>query len=378
MNIPFLDTVVPYAMTPSHPEDEAYPWFAKMADLGTLIARQIALHYDATVIPFGLLQEPFYHITYPRYTLMAGIGNVIAHEISHHFDNAGIQYGPEGKGSELLSKDNDEMITYTLMEDCYSNLFTYSRNWTLPDERVVGLKLNPELSMNERIADQIALQLALEAYRDTNFGMTENVLPWLDMDKKQLYFLSLAQGLGRANIPTFMWRENVKQFREKNTLSTLDQDSNLELPFIVSLVYCDNSALDHMSTEVGNRHLQIEDVMVVNLSFLDRNHYFFIQVNPLIVLTWLSWLRSRPIASQNNLEAPDSEIRTSGPVRKCTHISVEGEWKIIPGETTLDAPDRDRTPIFPSSSTGCKRRWPAGRGLKTPALRRHLRVRLAH
>nr|CAD7571523.1 unnamed protein product [Timema californicum] len=193
MNIPFLDTVVPYAMTPSHPEDEAYPWFAKMADLGTLIARQISLHYDATAIPFGLLQEPFYHITYPRYTLMAGIGNVIAHEISHHFDNAGIQYGPEGKGSELLSKDNDEMTTYTLMEDCYSNLFTYSRNWTLPDERVVGLKLNPELSMNERIADQIALQLALEAYRDTNFGMTENVLPWLDMDKKQLYFLSLAQ-----------------------------------------------------------------------------------------------------------------------------------------------------------------------------------------
>ncbi|CAG2058468.1 unnamed protein product [Timema podura] len=193
MNIPFLDTVVPYAMTPSHPEDEAYPWFAKMADLGTLIARQIALHYDATAIPFGLLQEPFYHITYPRYTLMAGIGNVIAHEISHHFDNAGIQYGPEGKGSELLSKDNDEMITYTLMEDCYSNLFTYSRNWTLPDERVVGLKLNPELSMNERIADQMALQLALEAYRDTNFGLTENVLPWLDMDKKQLYFLSLAQ-----------------------------------------------------------------------------------------------------------------------------------------------------------------------------------------
>nr|CAD7445560.1 unnamed protein product [Timema bartmani] len=193
MNIPFLDTVVPYAMTPSHPEDEAYPWFAKMADLGTLIARQIALHYDATAIPFGLLQEPFYHITYPRYTLMAGIGNVIAHEISHHFDNAGIQYGPEGKGSELLSKDNDEMTTYTLMEDCYSNLFTYSRNWTLPDERVVGLKLNPELSMNERIADQMALQLALEAYRDTNFGMTENVLPWLDMDKKQLYFLSLAQ-----------------------------------------------------------------------------------------------------------------------------------------------------------------------------------------
>nr|CAD7428508.1 unnamed protein product [Timema monikensis] len=193
MNIPFLDTVVPYAMTPSHPEDEAYPWFAKMADLGTLIARQISLHYDATAIPFGLLQEPFYHITYPRYTLMAGIGNVIAHEISHHFDNAGIQYGPEGKGSELLSKDNDEMTTYTLMEDCYSNQFTYSRNWTLPDERVVGLKLNPELSMNERIADQIALQLALEAYRDTNFGMTENVLPWLDMDKKQLYFLSLAQ-----------------------------------------------------------------------------------------------------------------------------------------------------------------------------------------
>nr|CAD7414367.1 unnamed protein product [Timema poppensis] len=35
----------------------------------------------------------------------------------------------------------------------------------------------------------------------------------------------------------------------KITLSTFDRDSNLELPVIGSLVYCDSSALDHAATE---------------------------------------------------------------------------------------------------------------------------------
>ncbi|CAG2053764.1 unnamed protein product [Timema podura] len=37
----------------------------------------------------------------------------------------------------------------------------------------------------------------------------------------------------------------------KTTLSTLDRDSNLYLPVISSLVYCESSGLDHAATEVG-------------------------------------------------------------------------------------------------------------------------------
>nr|CAD7573354.1 unnamed protein product [Timema californicum] len=105
----------------------------------------------------------------------------------------------------------------------------------------------------------------------------------------------------KGNVPAFMWRESGKQFRknpqyaqprsnsylpvfgsliycEKRALdhaateagakfyphlrggrvenrfeniNTFDQDSNLNLPIIDSLVYCKSSALDHVATEVG-------------------------------------------------------------------------------------------------------------------------------
>nr|CAD7460708.1 unnamed protein product [Timema tahoe] len=43
----------------------------------------------------------------------------------------------------------------------------------------------------------------------------------------------------------------LKTIQEKNTLSTPDRDSNLDLPVIGSLVYCESSALDHAATEAG-------------------------------------------------------------------------------------------------------------------------------
>nr|CAD7446651.1 unnamed protein product [Timema bartmani] len=52
----------------------------------------------------------------------------------------------------------------------------------------------------------------------------------------------------------------------KITLSTLYQDSNLDLPVIGNLVYCESSALDHAATEAG--HFSIE---LVAWSYLTRD-----------------------------------------------------------------------------------------------------------
>nr|CAD7445909.1 unnamed protein product [Timema bartmani] len=47
--------------------------------------------------------------------------------------------------------------------------------------------------------------------------------------------------------------EEYKIILKKTTLSTPGQDSNLNLPIIIiSLVYCESSALDHAATEAGN------------------------------------------------------------------------------------------------------------------------------
>nr|CAD7407441.1 unnamed protein product [Timema poppensis] len=70
-----------------------------------------------------------------------------------------------------------------------------------------------------------------------------------------IYFLSIdrliVSGPPYRSIPTFAWREKDNNFRKKN-LSTPDRDSNLELTVIGSLVYCDGSALDYVTTEVGH------------------------------------------------------------------------------------------------------------------------------
>nr|CAD7458112.1 unnamed protein product [Timema tahoe] len=43
----------------------------------------------------------------------------------------------------------------------------------------------------------------------------------------------------------------VENHFDKTTSSTPDKDSNLDLPVIGSLVYCESSALDHAATKVG-------------------------------------------------------------------------------------------------------------------------------
>nr|CAD7571661.1 unnamed protein product [Timema californicum] len=43
----------------------------------------------------------------------------------------------------------------------------------------------------------------------------------------------------------------VENHFEKNTLSTPNRDSNLDLPIIGSLVHCESSSLDHTATKAG-------------------------------------------------------------------------------------------------------------------------------
>nr|CAD7442376.1 unnamed protein product [Timema bartmani] len=58
---------------------------------------------------------------------------------------------------------------------------------------------------------------------------------------------------------------------EKTTLSTPSQDSNLDLLFIGSLVYCESSALDHAATEAGDRKYHIPNLVPLIISELKIN-----------------------------------------------------------------------------------------------------------
>nr|CAD7596598.1 unnamed protein product [Timema genevievae] len=65
-------------------------------------------------------------------------------------------------------------------------------------------------------------------------------------------FLKNKSGMMKAvfigSVLAFSWRESEKIFKENHPQYS-DRNSNLDLPVIVSLVYCESSALDHAATE---------------------------------------------------------------------------------------------------------------------------------
>nr|CAD7445168.1 unnamed protein product [Timema bartmani] len=65
------------------------------------------------------------------------------------------------------------------------------------------------------------------------------------------FVLGIKKIISRESVPTYAWRESVKPFWKKTTLSTPDRDVNLYLPVIGSLIYCNSSALDPTAIEAG-------------------------------------------------------------------------------------------------------------------------------
>nr|CAD7196264.1 unnamed protein product [Timema douglasi] len=61
---------------------------------------------------------------------------------------------------------------------------------------------------------------------------------------------SAVEGGGRRSIPAFAWRESGEYFG-KTTLSTPDQDSNINLSVLGNLVYSESSMLDHAATKAS-------------------------------------------------------------------------------------------------------------------------------
>nr|CAD7461217.1 unnamed protein product [Timema tahoe] len=72
----------------------------------------------------------------------------------------------------------------------------------------------------------------------------------------------IQQVIFKGSVPAFAWR--MENNFGKTTLSTPDQDSNLDLPIIGGLVYCESDALEYAATEaVAPKDRQV--VQYVNL-----------------------------------------------------------------------------------------------------------------
>nr|CAD7452202.1 unnamed protein product [Timema tahoe] len=138
--------------------------------------------------------------------------------------------------------------------ECYSEAFPKSINyWTREKGEIIaqGSKYEPLLTED---AYKVHMKLTIRSVGPSDFGsykcVSKNSLGDTDGSIK-LYAIPSPPDLNRANTT----KANGQPFRK----GTPDQDSNLDLPVIGSIVYCKNSALDHAATEVGKADSEFDD-----------------------------------------------------------------------------------------------------------------------
>ncbi|XP_004704190.1 neprilysin [Echinops telfairi] len=139
------------------------------------------------VFPAGILQPPFFSAQQPNSLNFGGIGMVIGHEITHGFDDSGRNFNKDGDLVDWWSQqsaDNFKEQSKCMVHQ-YGN-FT----WDLAG----GQHLNGINTLGENIADNGGIGQAYRAYQNhIKKNGEEKLLPGLDLNHKQLFFLNFAQ-----------------------------------------------------------------------------------------------------------------------------------------------------------------------------------------
>nr|KAF6379406.1 membrane metalloendopeptidase [Myotis myotis] len=139
------------------------------------------------VFPAGILQPPFFSAQQSKSLNYGGIGMVIGHEITHGFDDSGRNFNKDGdlvdwwtQQSANNFKDQSKCMVYQ-----YGNF-----SWDLAG----GQHINGINTLGENIADNGGIGQAYRAYQNyVKKNGEEKLLPGLDLNHKQLFFLNFAQ-----------------------------------------------------------------------------------------------------------------------------------------------------------------------------------------
>ncbi|NXA95840.1 NEP protein, partial [Melanocharis versteri] len=139
------------------------------------------------VFPAGILQPPFFSASQPKSLNYGGIGMVIGHEITHGFDDNGRNFNENGDLVDWWSEESAR--NFKELSQCI--VYQYGNfSWDLAG----GQNLSGINTLGENIADNGGVRQAYKAYE--NFVKKhgkEKLLPGLDMNHKQLFFLNFAQ-----------------------------------------------------------------------------------------------------------------------------------------------------------------------------------------
>ncbi|NXJ48906.1 NEP protein, partial [Spizaetus tyrannus] len=139
------------------------------------------------VFPAGILQPPFFSASQPKSLNYGGIGMVIGHEITHGFDDNGRNFNEDGDLVDWWTEESAR--NFKELSQCM--VYQYGNfSWDLAG----GQHLSGINTLGENIADNGGVRQAYKAYE--NFVKKhgkEKLLPGLEMNHKQLFFLNFAQ-----------------------------------------------------------------------------------------------------------------------------------------------------------------------------------------
>ncbi|NXK72072.1 NEP protein, partial [Amazona guildingii] len=139
------------------------------------------------VFPAGILQPPFFSASQPRSLNYGGIGMVIGHEITHGFDDNGRNFNENGDLVDWWTEES----AHNFKELSQCMVYQYGNfSWDLAG----GQHLSGINTLGENIADNGGVRQAYKAYENfVEKHGKEKLLPGLEMNHKQLFFLNFAQ-----------------------------------------------------------------------------------------------------------------------------------------------------------------------------------------
>lgn len=139
------------------------------------------------VFPAGILQPPFFSASQPQSLNFGGIGMVIGHEITHGFDDNGRNFNENGDLVDWWTQQSAK--NFKKQSECM--VYQYGNfTWDLAG----GQHLSGINTLGENIADNGGIRQAYRAYQNyVKKTGEEKLLPGIDFNHKQLFFLNFAQ-----------------------------------------------------------------------------------------------------------------------------------------------------------------------------------------
>ena len=138
--------------------------------------------FNDIVFPAAILTPPIFDLNADDAVNYGAVGAVIGHEITHGFDDQGRKYDAEGKLRDWWAPE-DAAAFEARARRLGAQYAAY--------EPLPGVRVNPDLTMGENIADLGGVVMALDAYRASLKGKPAPVLD--GYTGEQRVFLGWAQ-----------------------------------------------------------------------------------------------------------------------------------------------------------------------------------------